>query len=90
MQSYSLSRHLSDDEVLQFFTGHEDDVSGSRYQVDHNMDGHYTEACLLYDSTAGINATEDDTHGHGRLKGCHNLINNEWCANMWVNGSTTT
>ncbi|CAD6576559.1 MAG: hypothetical protein ASARMPRED_007778 [Alectoria sarmentosa] len=82
MQSYSLSRSLHANEVLDFYTGFGTGLQ-SKYSVDHAVDGHYTEACLQYDSTAGINATTNDDEGHGRWNGCHTLNNNEWCAMIW-------
>lgn len=87
MQSYSLSRSLADDEQLDFFTGNSTGLP-DQYSVDHATDGHYTEACLFYDSTAGVNATTHDNQGHnqshGRNNGCHTLKNNEWCANLYI------
>ncbi len=83
MQSYSLSRSLADDEHLDFFTGNSTGLA-DQYSVDHPTDGHYTEACLFYDSTAGVNATTHDYQGHGRKNGCHSLNNNEWCANLYI------
>lgn len=87
MKSYHLNRSLKKDEVLEFFTGYGTGLS-SKYSVDNTMDGHYTEACLQYDSTAGINATTNDDpqnagSSQGRWSGCHTLHNNEWCANIY-------
>lgn len=84
MKSYSLSRSLDDQERLDFFTG--DGVGlASKYSVDFAMDdANADEACVQYDSTAGVNATTHDNKGHGRWNGCHTLNNNEWCANLWL------
>ena len=83
MQSYTLNRSLTANERLDFFTGNGTGLP-DRWSIDHAMDGHYTEACLLYDSTAGINATTHDNQGQGRGNGCHTLNNNEWCANLYI------
>lgn len=87
MQSYSLTRSLHDYEVLDFYTGFGTGLN-SRYAVDHAMDGNYAQACVQYNSTAGINATTYDNKGHGRWDGCHELKNNEWCAVMWLKPSS--
>ena len=84
-QSYHLSRALRNNEVLDFYTGFGTGLP-SKYSVDHAMDGDYDDACLQYDSTAGINATTHDNEGHGRHIGCHTLVNNEWCSNIYQTG----
>ena len=83
MRSYKLSRSLTKNERLDFFTAFGTGLP-DRYSVDHAMDGQYTEACVLYDSTAGVNATTHDDQGHGTWNGCHTLKNNEWCANLYI------
>lgn len=86
MNSYRLSRPLEENEVLDFYSG----LATSKVvnnTFDSTLDGHYTEACWLYDVTAGVNATShDDGHDEdkdGRQKGCHKLNKNEWCAIVW-------
>lgn len=81
MQSYSLTRSLNDNEVLEFFTSLGAGLQ-SKYSVDYGLT-RYADACALYDSTAGINATTSDNKGHGRWEGCHTLENNEACANLF-------
>ena len=85
MRSYHLSRALKDNEKLDFFTGFGTGLQ-SKYSVDLVVNGHYTESCLQYDSTAGDDATtDDDDKDHDGRKGrCHDLKNNEWCANLYT------
>ena len=83
MQSYKLSRALHDNEVLEFFTSLGAGAP-SRYSVDYGLNDEGEAACVLYDSTAGLNATDgDDNNGDGRGKGCHTLKHNEACANLF-------
>ncbi len=87
MQSYHLSRALNGTENLDFYAGSGTDMQVNN-TIDHTLDGHYTEACWVYDATAGLNATTHDKaaeHGehHGRDEGCHTLDKNEWCAMIW-------
>ena len=80
MQSYHLSRSLLDNEVLDFYSGSRTDLQ-HKNTINHAMNGHYTEACWLYDATAGLNATTDDIpRKQGVEIGCHTLNQNEWCA----------
>lgn len=91
MRSYHLNRSLNSAEELDFYAG-----LGTDQKVNHTYDetrnGHSTISCLLYDVTAGYNATEGDIgntasdHGKGTQAGCHTLISNEWCASIWNNG----
>ena len=90
MQSYHLSRTLGWAETLDFFAGPGGDDEPVNHTIDHALDGHYTESCLLFDVRAGVNATtydkgvDDPTDSHGRNVGCHTLVRNEWCANIWT------
>ncbi|CAD6584814.1 MAG: hypothetical protein ASARMPREDX12_001758 [Alectoria sarmentosa] len=85
MQSYHLSRTLLDNEVLDFYSGTPTDLR-AKNTINHNLNGHYTEACLLYDVTAGQNATTDNSADKaGKIQGCHTLNMNEWCAVIWNN-----
>ena len=90
MQSYHLSRALRGAERLDFFAGPGGDDEPVNHTIDHALDGHYTEACLLFDVRAGVNATthdkgvDDPADSHGRNVGCHKLVRNEWCANIWT------
>ena len=77
MQSYNLSRQLMANEVLDFYSGLRPD-SRDKNKFNHGVNGHYTEACWMYDTTAGVNATTDGLHG--THLGCHTLKNIEWCA----------
>ncbi|CAF9932991.1 MAG: hypothetical protein ALECFALPRED_005459 [Alectoria fallacina] len=85
MQSYRLSRDLYDNERLDFYSGSETDQPHVNHSIVHTLDSHYTEACWLYDVTAGVNATEHDNinEHQGSNKGCQTLIENEWCAVIW-------
>ncbi|KAF6228848.1 hypothetical protein HO133_006959 [Letharia lupina] len=88
MQSYRLTRTLTIHEVLDFYSGSATDLTVNNTH-DPTKNGHYTEACWLYDATAGINATEKDQAtgggGHnGKTAGCHTLNKNEWCAILWL------
>ena len=87
MYSYHLSRELGTSEVLDFYSGSATDLKVNN-TYDPALDGHYTEACWLYDATAGVNATTKDSADrsgphHGRNQGCHTLNKNEWCAVIW-------
>ena len=90
MQSYHLSRALLWPETLDFFAGIGGDDEPANHTIDHTLDGHYTESCLLFDVRAGVNATthdkgvDDPAESHGRNVGCHTLVRNEWCANIWT------
>ena len=75
MQSYSLSRHLGDSETLQFFSG------PGKYNPANN--GHYTEQCVEFSATAGLNATNARDISE-TLSGCHTLTQLQWCAVIWV------
>lgn len=92
MHSYRLSRALDSAEVLDFYAGLGPDLSVNN-TYDETRNGHSTISCLLYDVTAGHNATEGDIDKHandrgdGRQAGCHSLNKNEWCASIWNNGS---
>lgn len=83
MQSYKLDRDLNDNEILEFFTGTGDGTTQSKYAVDDGLNTDGEVGCMMYDSTAGTNATTNDGNGKGRSKGCHNLKNNEACANLF-------
>ena len=86
MRSYHLSRDLRDNEVLDFFTGLGKGLP-TRYARDFGLDDHYEQACIWYDSTAGINATKHGEQSHGRKVGCHDLMNNDACASIWLTGN---
>ena len=73
MQSYDLSRPLLEAETLDFFSG--------PGEFDSTKNGHYTEVCLQYSASAGINATDDTENA--RLSGCHTLKQTQWCAILW-------
>lgn len=88
MQSYHLSRTLYANETLDFYAGSGTDLQVNN-TIDHTLDGDYTEACWVYDATAGLNATTQDKADKlskhlGREKGCHTLNKNEWCAILWL------
>ena len=87
MQSYSLSRALRNDEQLDFFAGI--DANGNiNNTADNSKNGHFTLSCFKFDVRAGANATTSDVGKdpkfHGRDEGCHTLVHNEWCANLWL------
>ncbi|KAL9065675.1 MAG: hypothetical protein Q9161_008061 [Pseudevernia consocians] len=89
MQSYHLSRTLHANETLDFYAGLGTDTQVNN-TIDHTMDGNYSEACWIYDATAGLNATTQDKADKlskhlGKEKGCHTLDKNEWCALIWLN-----
>ena len=79
MQSYSLSRPLLYYEVLDFYSGIGTDGNINN-SVDDSKSSHYSISCLKFDLRAGVNATRDD----GTNQGCHTLVHNEWCANIWI------
>ena len=85
MQSYSLSRSLKHYETLDFYSGIGTDGK-INHTVDNSKSGHFSVSCLKFDLRAGVNATTSDTGDspHGRDKGCHTLVHNEWCANIWI------
>lgn len=85
MMSYKLSRPLNPNEVLDFYSGSATDLSVN-HTYNPAVENHYTEACWLYDATAGVNATTQDDLGReeGRKAGCHTLLQNEWCAIIWT------
>lgn len=88
MQSYHLSRPLEGNETLDFYAGLEP-VVGVNNTFDPTLNGQSTMSCLMYDATAGRNATEDDKAADqaehlGKDKGCHTLNKNEWCAVIWT------
>lgn len=84
MQSYSLSDDLKDVYRLDFFTG---DGTGLVSKIP--TDGDVKRACGQFDATAGVNASTHDAkgEGHGRWKGCHDLVRKEECAMIWIPGS---
>ena len=92
MQSYHLSRNLFMNETLDFYSGSPTHPQVD-HAIDHSLDGHYTESCLQFDRRAGKNATTSDKpisdlqDNHGRKKGCHTLVANEWCAVIWGNSN---
>lgn len=88
MQSYHLSRTLNSSELLDFYSGSRTDPS-DKNSFNDIVNGHYTEACWIYDTRAGLNATTEDQadiygEHHGKQKGCHTLVENEWCAIIWI------
>ena len=87
MQSYSLNRPLLDGENLDFYSGRGTD-GNINYTVDNSKSGHFSVSCLQFDLRAGVNATTSDTGNHpklhGKNQGCHTLVHNEWCANIWI------
>ena len=88
MQSYHLNRSLHHGaEVLDFYGGFLPGTKEVNHTVDHALNEHYTLSCWAHDVTAGLDgATTDRPASHGELKGCHTLVNNEWCANIWNTG----
>ena len=91
MQSYSLSRSLRPAEQLDFYSGMGAD-GNINYTVDNSRSGHFSISCFRFDLRAGVNATTSDVGQHpkihGRNKGCHTLVHNEWCANLWKDTET--
>ena len=87
MQSYSLSRSLKHYETLDFDSGIGTDGK-INHTVDNSKSGHSSLSCFEFDLRAGVNATTSDTGHrpkfHGRNRGCHTLVHNEWCANIWI------
>ena len=75
MQSYSLSRQLAELETLQFFSG------PGPYNPANN--GHYTEQCVQFSATAGLNATHEGDRTDETTSGCHTLRQLQWCAVIW-------
>ena len=69
-QSYSLSRLLSDDETLDFYSG--------PGEYDPAKNSHYTEQCWQFSARAGINATTDKDQNAARQSGCHTLTQTQW------------
>ena len=89
MQSYHLNRSLHHGaEVLDFFGGFLPGTKEVNHTVDHARNEHYTLSCSTHDVTAGLDgATTDRPAIRGEHKGCHTLVNNEWCAMIWNTGS---
>ena len=89
MQSYSLSRALRPAENLDFYSGIGTD-GNVNFTVDNSLNRQSSSTCMKFDRRAGVNATTSDTGNdpkfHGRNQGCHTLVHNEWCANIWNNG----
>ena len=87
MQSYNLSRSLELNEELDFYSGIGADGKVN-YTVDNSRSGHFSDSCFQFDRRAGVNATTSDAGKHpkmhGRNEGCHTLVHNEWCANLWL------
>ena len=91
MQSYSLSRSLGPAEQLDFYSGIGSD-GNINYTVDNSRSGHFSTSCFQFDLRAGVNATTSDVGNHpkihGKKEGCHTLVHNEWCANLWKDTET--
>ena len=87
MQSYHLSRALEKHEYLDFYSGIGTDGNINN-TVDNSKNAHFSVSCLKFDLRAGVNATTSDVGNepkfHGRHEGCHTLVRNEWCANIWL------
>ena len=93
MKSYRLSRTLYEYERLDFYAGLGTDLKINN-TVDDARNTHYTESCLQFDVTAGLNATVNEVATKnevatnpaydGKTEGCHTLDKNEWCAIIWI------
>ena len=87
MQSYRLSRSLEANEYLDFYSGIGSD-GNINYTVDNSKSQDLSLSCVKFDLRAGVNATTSDVgkhpRFHGRNKGCHTLVHNEWCARIWL------